>query len=201
MGCLIEKLVFKRGIDRINKNEVIPELWDMTINDINGKPITLREYKVNKKAFIFVNVACKWGLTSDNYTQLVDLYNKYKNKGLQILGFPCGQFMNQELSTENEIKDFVSKKFEVDFPMLSKIEVNGENMHPIYKYLKLNSSQMSTEAGLKNIPWNFSKFLVDVNGKVIGYYEPKIKPNQMLTDIEKLLEIWKNIYIFLYFSF
>jgi glutathione peroxidase len=128
-------------------------------------------------------------LTSDNYTQLVDLYNKYKNKGLQILGFPCGQFMNQELSTENEIKDFVSKKFEVDFPMLSKIEVNGENMHPIYKYLKLNSSQMSTEAGLKNIPWNFSKFLVDVNGKVIGYYEPKIKPNQMLTDIEKLLEI------------
>jgi hypothetical protein len=59
MGCLIEKLVFKRGIDRINKNEVIPELWDMTINDINGKPITLREYKVNKKAFIFVNVACK----------------------------------------------------------------------------------------------------------------------------------------------
>lgn len=122
---------------------------------------------------------------------MVDLYNKYKEDGLQILGFPCGQFMNQELSTENEIKDYVTQKFQVDFPMLNKIEVNGPNTHPIYKYLKYNSNQMKTENGLKNIPWNFAKFLVDKDGKVISFYEPKIKPVQMVNDIEKLLGVSK----------
>ncbi len=95
--------------------------------------------------------------------------------------------MDQELSTENEIKDYVSTNFKVEFPMFSKIEVNGENMHPIFRYLKLNCKEMVTDKGVKNIPWNFSKFLVDSKGKVIGFYEPKIKPNDMMKDVEKLL--------------
>ncbi len=134
-----------------------------------------------------MNVACKCGLTSENYTQLQDLYHKYKDEGLQILGFPCGQFMNQEYSSEGEIKDFITKKFFVDFPMLNKVEVNGDKTHPIYKYLKSNSVQMSNANGLKNIPWNFSKFLVNRDGKIIGFYGPKVNPNAMLKDIQELL--------------
>lgn len=188
MGCLIEKLVFKSGVDKIDNKTVPHELWDISLNDIDGKPTSLNQYTSGKKAFIFVNVACKWGLTSDNYRQLVELYNKYRDQGLVILGFPCGQFMNQELATGEEIKVFVTKKFEVDFPMFEKIEVNGQNTHPIYKYLKFNSPQMTTDTGLKNIPWNFAKFLVNRDGKVVNFYSPKVTPNEMMKDILPLLE-------------
>ena len=96
--------------------------------------------------------------------------------------------MNQELSTDKEIKDFVNTKFKVEFPMFSKIEVNGPETHGIYKYLKSNCSQMNTTSGLKNIPWNFAKFLVDREGKVVGFFEPRVKPVDMEKDIEALLK-------------
>jgi glutathione peroxidase len=95
--------------------------------------------------------------------------------------------MDQELATENDIKNFVTDKFKVDFPMFSKIELNGPNAHPVYLYLKYNTPELKAEQGLKNIPWNFTKFLVDRNGKVVGYYPPKIKPVEMTKDILKLL--------------
>jgi glutathione peroxidase len=117
------------------------------------------------------------------------MYQKYKDSGLQILGFPCGQFMGQELSTDKEIRNFIDKKFNVDFPMFSKIEVNGNNTHPIFKYLKYNSGQMNQAKGLKNIPWNFAKFLVNSQGEVIKFYEPGIKPVEMMKDIQPLLRI------------
>jgi glutathione peroxidase len=126
-------------------------------------------------------------LTSENYQELVDMYNSHKHEGLQIFGFPCGQFMNQELSSGQEIRKFIDDNFEVSFPMFSKIQVNGPDTHPIFKYLKYNSVQMNTEKGLANIPWNFAKFLVDKNGKVIGFYQPNIKPKDMMKDIEALL--------------
>ena len=115
------------------------------------------------------------------------MYNKHKDQGLQIFGFPCGQFMNQELSSGEEIRKFIDENYKVSFPMFSKIEVNGANTHPIYKYLKFNSIQMKTDKGLTNIPWNFAKFLVDKNGKVIGFYKPNVKPTEMFKDIEPLL--------------
>jgi glutathione peroxidase len=118
-------------------------------------------------------------LTSDHYTGLVELYKKYNSQGLQILAFPSGQFMNQEFSKEEEIKEFVTEKFKVEFPMFSKIEVNGPNMHPIYKYLKSNTPELNTSSGLKNIPWNFGKFVVGIDGKVIDFYQPKIKPQEL----------------------
>ncbi len=126
-------------------------------------------------------------MTNDNYTQLVELYNKYRSQGLVVLGFPCGQFMGQELNTEGEIKNFVTDNFKVEFPMFEKVEVNGDNMHLIYKYLKFNTPELNTPNGLKNIPWNFSKFLLDRNANVIKYYGPKTKPNEMMSDIQKLL--------------
>jgi glutathione peroxidase len=116
------------------------------------------------------------------------MYRNYKDMGLQILGFPCGQFMGQELATEAEIQDFISKKFEVDFPMFSKISANGPTTHPIYKYLKSNCEQMRDSKGLKNVPWNFGKFLVNSQGKVLGFYGPSIKPNQILKEIEPILK-------------
>ena len=115
------------------------------------------------------------------------MYNKHKDEGLQILAFPCGQFMNQELSTGQEIRKFVDDNYGVTFPMFAKIEVNGPNTHPIYKYLKYNSLQMNTTKGLANIPWNFAKFLVDKNGNVIGFFKPDVKPSEMFKDIEPLL--------------
>lgn len=126
-------------------------------------------------------------MTSDHYTQLVDIYNEKKDKGLEVLAFPCGQFMNQELASNEEIEEFVEEKFKVTFPMFEKIEVNGPNTHPIYKYLKFHSKTMNTEKGLKNIPWNFGKFLVDREGKVVAFYTPKEKPNDIIHAIDKLL--------------
>lgn len=187
MGGIAEKCFFKSGVDKV-KSSIPQDLWSLSIKDIEGNSKTLADYKTNKSVFVFVNVACKCGLTGDQYTELVELYNKYSDKGLQILGFPCGQFMNQEYATEKEIKEFVDDKFKVEFPLMSKIEVNGDNMNDIYKYLKYNCEDMKTkEGGLKNVPWNFGKFLVDENGKVIKFYSPKIKPNEMEEEIKKRL--------------
>jgi len=97
--------------------------------------------------------------------------------------------MGQELKTNKEIKDYVDKNFKVDFPMSSKIEVNGEETHPIYKYLKYHSKEMKTDKGIKNIPWNFAKFLVDKDGKVMAFFGPKVKPDEILNDIKFLLNI------------
>jgi glutathione peroxidase len=127
-------------------------------------------------------------LTSDNYLELVEIYNKHKEDGLMVFGFPCGQFMGQELDSEQEIKEFVENKFEVKFPMFSKIEVNGPNTHPIYRYLKANSQEMSDNKGLKNIPWNFGKFVVDSQGKVLNFYKPNITPKEILKVILPLLK-------------
>mmetsp|Transcript_29956 Transcript_29956/g.31110 ORF Transcript_29956/g.31110 Transcript_29956/m.31110 type:complete len:99 (+) Transcript_29956:349-645(+) len=96
--------------------------------------------------------------------------------------------MNQELATEKDVKSFVSEKFKVEFPMFSKIEVNGENTHPVYKYLKHHSKEMNTEKGLKNIPWNFGKFLVDYDGKVVDFYPPRVKPIELEEEIVRILK-------------
>ncbi len=181
MGCLI----YKSSYDPIR--DVPKDLWSIPIQDINLNETTLDKYKGNNKAFLFINVACSWGLTSVNYKQLVEIYNNYKDKGLVVLGFPCGQFFNQELKNEEDIKKRVEGKYNVDFPMFSKIKVNGEDSHPIYKYLKFHTKELNKDKGLKNIPWNFTKFLVDADGNVVNYYLPSVKPNEIVKDIEKLL--------------
>eukprot|EP00340_Litonotus_pictus_P006214 CAMPEP_0170515294 /NCGR_PEP_ID=MMETSP0209-20121228/1738_1 /TAXON_ID=665100 ORGANISM="Litonotus pictus, Strain P1" /NCGR_SAMPLE_ID=MMETSP0209 /ASSEMBLY_ACC=CAM_ASM_000301 /LENGTH=120 /DNA_ID=CAMNT_0010799705 /DNA_START=204 /DNA_END=566 /DNA_ORIENTATION=+ len=116
------------------------------------------------------------------------MHKRLQSEGLQILGFPCGQFMNQELSTEKEIKEFVADNFKVEFPMFSKIEVNGEKTHPVYSYLKSNCEEMKTKDGLKNIPWNFAKFMVDYDGKVLKFYGPKVTPKELEVDVISYLK-------------
>ena len=185
MGCLF----FKSSYDDLKIiNSKPTHLLDLPCIDINGKEGLIGDYLKNKKAIMFVNVACSCGLTSNHYKQLQDLYSKYSSQGLEILGFPCNQFMKQESRIESEIKEYVSKKFNAQFPLFSKIEVNGKNTNAIYVYLKQNTPEFNDKTkGLKNIPWNFAKFLVDPTGTVIGYFGPSNDPNEMIPLIEKSL--------------
>jgi glutathione peroxidase len=148
---------------------------------ITGESVDFSQYK--GKVLLVVNTASKCGFTSQ-YKGLEELWRTYKDKGLVVLGFPCNQFGGQEPGTDTEISQFCEKKFEVSFPMFSKIDVNGDNADPLYKYLKTQApGLLSTEA----IKWNFTKFLVDRNGKVLERFASSTKPESLVQKIEKLL--------------
>ena len=145
-------------------------IYDFTVNDIDGNPVKLEQYK--GKAVLIVNVASKCGNTPQ-YEGLQDLYKKYGDKGLVILGFPANNFGGQEPGTNEEIKDFCTTNYGVTFPMFSKISVKGEDIHPLYKYL--TSAETDPEfAG--DITWNFNKFLINPSGKIVARFDSKDKP-------------------------
>ncbi len=156
------------------------EIYNFTVNTIDGEETTLGEY--TGKVMLVVNVASKCGLTP-HYEGLQELYSKYSAKGLVVLGFPCNQFMSQEPGTESEIKEFCSTNYSITFPMFSKIDVNGDNAHPLYKYL----TGLDINGYSGKIEWNFSKFLIDKSGKVVKRYHPKTAPADIAKDIEALL--------------
>ena len=185
MGSLATKMIYKSKTDKFAKTVI--NFKDINVIDIDGANKKLGEYVTDKKAIIFVNTASECGLTNNNYRQLVSLYDKYSKNGLQILGFPCNQFHSQENKCELDIKNFTKNKFHVTFPIFSKIDVNGENTHNVYKYLKENSELNEGGGQLRNIPWNFAKFLVDSKGNVIAYYDPQIEPDKIIPDLTKLL--------------
>jgi len=147
---------------------------------LQGKEIDTDIYK--GKVVLVVNTASKCGLTPQ-YEGLEKLYKDYKDKGLVILGFPCNQFAGQEPGTEKDIAEGCLINYGVSFPMFSKINVNGENAHPIYKYLK---KELNGTLG-RDIKWNFTKFMVDKNGKPYKRFAPTTKPDKLRKDIEKLL--------------
>lgn len=155
--------------------------YDFKLNNLSGKEVSMNDFK--GKVVLVVNTASKCGLTPQ-YEGLEDLYKKYSDQGLVILGFPCNQFMGQEPGTAEDIAAFCTTKFGVTFPMFEKIEVNGENAHPLYKYLK---AQLPIE-GKNEIRWNFEKFLIDKTGKPVMRYSPKTKPAELVTEIESLLK-------------
>ncbi|CAD8063040.1 unnamed protein product [Paramecium sonneborni] len=177
-------LFFKKGVDKLQPTT--KSFFEFELNNIDGQRTKLSQFK-GKKAYICVNVACSCGLTSSNYSELVELYKTYSAQGLEILGFPCNQFMGQESKPEPEIKQFVISKYGVSFPLFQKIEVNGQNTHEVYKYLRLNSSLKVSANEAKEVPWNFGKFLLNSEGQVISFYNPDVKPKQMKQEIEKLL--------------
>lgn len=156
-------------------------IYDFNLKTIDGKETTLAPYK--GKVMLIVNVASKCGYTSQ-YDGLQALYEKYKDKGLVVLGFPCNQFANQEPGSEEEIQNFCRVNFGVTFPMFSKIDVNGDNTHPLYQYLK---SQQPGILGTEAIKWNFTKFLVDKEGKVLNRFSSSTKPKELEKEIETLL--------------
>ena len=143
-------------------------LYDVKLKDIDGKDTTLAAYK--GKALLIVNVASQCGLTPQ-YKALEALQQKYKAKGFTVLGFPCNQFGAQEPGSNEEIKQFCSSKYSVTFPMFDKLEVNGANRHPLYIEL---AGEKSPFPG--NIKWNFNKFLIGKDGKILKRFEPKTTP-------------------------
>ena len=155
-------------------------IYDIEVKDIDGKTLTLDKYE--NRVMLIVNVASKCGYTGQ-YKGLQELHEKYADKGLSILGFPCNQFLSQEPGTEEEIKNFCMTSFGVEFDMFSKIAVNGTNAHPLYVFLK----EQAGGVGFDAIKWNFTKFLVDRDGNVVKRYAPSVKPQDIQKDIEALL--------------
>ncbi len=154
-------------------------VYDFSAKSIDGKDVSLSEFK--GKVMLIVNVASKCGFTPQ-YEGLEKLYEKYKDKGLVILGFPCNQFGKQEPGTEKEIAEFCKVNYGVTFPMFAKIDVNGENAHPLYKFLKEKAPGILSTQDIK---WNFTKFLVDREGNVVTRYAPATTPDSIEKEIQK----------------
>ena len=143
------------------------KLYDFNVQTIDGKPASLADYK--GKVLLIVNTASRCGFTPQ-YEGLEKLYTAYKDKGFEILGFPANNFMGQEPGTDEEIKKFCNLKYKVTFPMFSKISVKGKGIHPLYQYL-------TQESGFKgDISWNFNKFLVSPEGKVLARFGSRVDP-------------------------
>ena len=157
-------------------------IYDYKAKDVNGKEVELSDYK--GKVVLVVNTASDCGFTPQ-YEGLQDLYKKYKDDGLEILAFPCNQFGGQEKGDEGAIKEFCDLRFNISFPLFSKIEVNGENTHPLYDYLKNEKKGL---LGSTKIKWNFTKFLIDKDGNPVDRFAPTTKPESMEEDIKKLLK-------------
>jgi glutathione peroxidase len=147
----------------------------------SGEEISLADKQ--GKVLLVVNTASKCGLTPQ-YEGLEALWRKYKDQGLEVIGFPCNQFMGQEPGTAEEIASFCSLTYDVTFPLMAKIDVNGPTTAPLYKWLKDQAPGMM---GSKSVKWNFTKFLLDREGKVVRRYAPTDKPEDLAKDIEKLL--------------
>ena len=141
-----------------------PTPLDYTMKDIDGKDVNLADYK--GKVVLMVNVASKCGYTKQ-YAGLEELYKKYKDKGVVVIGFPANNFKGQEPGSNEEIKQFCTEKYGVTFPMMSKISVRGDDIHPLYK-------QLTSAKG--EVTWNFNKFLISKDGKILEHFDSKVKP-------------------------
>ena len=161
---------------------------DFHVKDIDGKDVELAKYKGD--VFLIVNTASQCGLTPQ-YKELEAVFEKYKDKGFQILAFPANEFGKQEPGSNEEIKEFCSTKYKVSFPLFSKIVVKGKGIDPLYDYL---TSKETNPKYAGEISWNFAKFLVNRKGEVIARFEPKEKPDSaaVVTAIEKALDAPKD---------
>lgn len=158
------------------------EFYSLTPKDKSGNPYPFSQ--LEGKVVLIVNVASKCGFTPQ-YDGLEELYKKYKDQGLVILGFPCNQFGHQEPGTQEEIQEFCRLNYGVTFPIMQKIDVNGDNEDPVYRYLK---SQKAGMFGLTRIKWNFEKFLIDKKGNVIERFSSLTKPASLDSKIAELLK-------------
>ncbi|GAP97746.1 glutathione peroxidase [Leptolyngbya sp. NIES-2104] len=158
-----------------------PSIYDFSVNTIEGQSVSLSTYQ--DKVLLIVNTASQCGFTPQ-YQGLQSVYNKYKDQGLEVLGFPCNQFGQQEPGSANDIQSFCEMRFGVTFPLFEKIDVNGANAHPLFKYLTKAAPGIFGTEGIK---WNFTKFLVDRSGKVVKRYPSTTKPEDIERDIQALL--------------
>lgn len=154
--------------------------YDYKVKNISGEDVSMSDYK--GKVVLIVNTASKCGFTKQ-YEGLEELYEKYKDQGFVILGFPCNQFGAQEPGGNAEIKNFCTSTFSVTFPMMSKIDVNGDDADPLYKFLKKEKGGILGD----DIKWNFTKFLIDRDGNVVDRFASQKTPKALEKEVEKLL--------------
>ena len=157
------------------------KFYDFKAGKMNGQEVSMEAYK--GKILVVVNTASKCGLTPQ-FKELEELYQEYKSKGVEILGFPCNQFAKQDSGSNEEIHEFCQLNYGVTFTMFEKIDVNGENAHPLYKFLRKEAKGLFSN----KIKWNFTKFLIDSQGNIIKRYAPTVKPEKIKADIENLLK-------------
>jgi glutathione peroxidase len=160
-------------------------VYDFSARSIDGHEVPLAQY--SGKVLLIVNTASKCGFTPQ-YAGLEQLYQQYKDRGLVILGFPCNQFGAQEPGTDQDIAQFCELNYGVSFPMFAKIDVNGPDTHPLYKFLKEQKGGLLGGVGLDAIKWNFTKFLVNRKGLVVERFAPSTTPSDLADKIELLLE-------------
>lgn len=156
-------------------------IYEYTAKDLKGNEVPLSEYR--DYVVLIVNTASKCGFTPQ-YEELEQLYQEYGDQKFVILGFPCNQFGNQEPGSEEDIKEFCQVNYGVTFPMFAKVDVNGDDAHPLFDYLKENAKGL---LGSKAVKWNFTKFLVNRNGEVVDRIVSATSPLKMKSDIEALL--------------
>ncbi|XP_051143214.1 probable glutathione peroxidase 4 [Andrographis paniculata] len=154
-------------------------IHEFTVKDSRGRDVDLSSYK--GKVLLVVNVASKCGLTTQNYTELTQLYSRYKDRGFEILAFPCNQFLYQEPGPSEKAEEFACTRFKAEYPIFQKVKVNGPDAAPVYKFLK---AQKGGVLGSR-IKWNFTKFLVDKEGRVVKRYGPTTSPFAIEADIKK----------------
>jgi glutathione peroxidase len=159
-------------------------VYDFSALSVDGREVPLSDYK--GKVLLVVNTASRCGFTPQ-YAGLEELYKEYKDRGVVVLGFPCNQFGAQEPGTEAEIAQFCELNYGVSFPIFAKIDVNGSGAHPLYKFLKSEQSGVLGAIGLNGIKWNFTKFLIDREGKVVGRFAPTTTPADLKPAVDKLL--------------
>eukprot|EP01025_Chloroclados_australasicus_P038773 TRINITY_DN4004_c0_g1_i3.p1 TRINITY_DN4004_c0_g1~~TRINITY_DN4004_c0_g1_i3.p1 ORF type:complete len:189 (-),score=18.22 TRINITY_DN4004_c0_g1_i3:300-866(-) len=155
--------------------------YDFTVKDIEGKDVSMKEFA--GKVLLIVNVASQCGFTPQ-YQGLQSLQDKYQNRDFTVLGFPCNQFGAQEPGSNAEIKEFACSRFKATFPLMGKVDVNGSDAHPLWSYMKKQKGGFGI---LEAIKWNFTKFLIDKEGNVVGRFSPMTKPEDLEKEIEKLL--------------
>ena len=156
-------------------------VYDFKATSLDGKPVDLGAFR--GKVLLIVNTASNCGFTPQ-YKGLETIYEQFKDKGVEVLGFPCNQFGAQEPGNADEIGTFCERNYGVTFPLFDKIEVNGDNTHPLFKHLKTKAPGL---LGTEAIKWNFTKFLVRKDGTVYKRYAPQTEPKELMRDIEKLL--------------
>ncbi|MFS2006638.1 glutathione peroxidase [Duganella sp. CT11-25] len=156
-------------------------IFDLSADSLSGQPVNLSRYK--GQVLLIVNTASKCGFTPQ-YQGLEAVYEQFKDKGAVVLGFPCNQFGGQEPGEAGEIGAFCEKNYGVTFPLFAKVDVNGDNAHPLFKKLKKDAPGI---LGTEGIKWNFTKFLIRKDGTVYNRYAPATKPEELIADIEKLL--------------
>ncbi|KZX82360.1 glutathione peroxidase [Oleiphilus sp. HI0009] len=156
-------------------------IYDIEVTTIKGETKSLSDYK--GKTLLVVNTASKCGFTPQ-FKGLESLYETYKEQGLEILGFPCNQFLSQDPGSDSQISEFCELNYGVTFPMFSKVDVNGPDTHPLFSLLKTNAKGM---LGSEKIKWNFTKFLVNAEGEILKRYAPKTEPKAIEQDIKDLL--------------